>query len=211
MRSWRARARVTGGRDEGDDYREEDGLHDAIQQNIENLAVHNAIARPIIILCAAALVYLLAAAWLLVVARHQDRLSWAVAARIVGMGILAYVASKVLSGIVVDPRPYLVTHTHPLIATARDNGFPSDHVLLVAWLTASLWWIDRRWAPAFAAGVVLVMIGRLGVGAHHTLDVLGSVVIVIVAALIVRAVPLPARWSTPLFPARHALDRARRR
>ncbi len=189
---------------------EEGGLRDAIQQNIETLAVHNAIARPIIILCAAALVYLLVAGWLLVVARRQDRLSLAVAAHIVGLGILAYLASKVLSGIVIDPRPYLVTHTHPLIATARDNGFPSDHVLLVAWLTASLWWIDRRWAPAFAAGMVLVMIGRLGVGAHHTLDVLGSVVIVTVAALVSRAIPLPARWSAPLFPAGRALDRVER-
>lgn len=189
---------------------EEGGLRDAIQQNIETLAVHNAIARPIIILCAVALVYLLVAGWLLVVARRQNRLSLAVAAHIVGLGILAYLASKVLSGIVVDPRPYLVTHTHPLIATARDNGFPSDHVLLVAWLTASLWWIDRRWMPAFAAGMVLVMIGRLGVGAHHTLDVLGSVVIVTVAALVSRAIPLPARWSAPLFPAGRALDRAGR-
>jgi membrane-associated phospholipid phosphatase len=202
---------VTDGRDEGDDYQqEEDGVHDAIQQTIENLAVHNAIARPIIILCAVALVYLLGAAWLLVVTRRLNHLSLAVAARIVGLGVLAYVASKVLSAVVVDPRPYLVTHTHPLIATARDNGFPSDHVLLVAWLTASLWWIDRRWIAAFAAGVILVMIGRLGVGAHHTLDVLGSVTIVVVAALIARAIPLPAQWSAPLFPARRAVDRAGR-
>ena len=189
---------------------EEGGLRDAIQQHIGTLAVHNAIVRPIIILCTVALVYLLVAAWLLVVARRQGRLSLAVAAHIVGLGILAYLASKVLSGVVVDPRPYLVTHTHPLIATARDNGFPSDHVLLVAWLTASLWWIDRRWMPAFAAGMVLVMIGRLGVGAHHTLDVLGSVVIVTVAALVARAIPLPARWSAPLFPAGRAPDRVER-
>ncbi len=203
---------MTGGRDEQNDYQhEEDGVHDAIQQNIETLAVHNAIARPIIILCAAALVYLLAAGWLLVVARRQVRLSRAVAARIIGLGVLAYLASKVLNGIVVDLRPYLVTHTHPLIATARDNGFPSDHVLLVAWLTASLWWIDRRWVPAFVVGVVLVMIGRLGVGAHHTLDVLGSVAIVTVAARVARAIPLPARWAAPLFPARRALDGTKRR
>ncbi len=83
---------MTGGRDEDDDYQEEDGLHDAIQQNIETLAVHNAIARPIIILCAVALIYLMAAGWLLVIARRQERLSLAVAARIIGLGILAYVA-----------------------------------------------------------------------------------------------------------------------
>jgi len=59
--------------------------------------------------------------------------------------------------------------------------------------------------------VVLVMIGRLGVGAHHTLDVLGSVAIVAVAARVARAIPLPARWAAPLFPARRALDGTKRR
>lgn len=94
-----------------------------------------------------------------------------------------------------------MAHTHSLIPVSHDNGFPSDHTLLAAALTASLWWIDRRLLLAFAGGTLLVMLGRLGVGVHHTLDVLGAVGIAAVAAVVVRAVPLPATWDRPLLPA----------
>ena len=47
---------------------------------------------------------------------------------------------------------------------------------LAAALTAGLWWLGRRFMVPFAAGTLLIMLGRLGVGAHHTLDVAGSVV-----------------------------------
>ncbi len=93
-------------------------------------------------------------------------------------------------------------HVRPLIPVARDNGFPSDHTLLAAFLTAALWWIDRRALAAFAVGTLLVMVGRLGVGAHHTLDVLGAVGIVAAAALVVAALPLPVAWNRPLLPPR---------
>jgi len=40
--------------------------------------------------------------------------------------------------------------------------------------------------------------GRLGVGAHHTIDVLGSVLIVVVVAAVSGALPLPDAWDRPL-------------
>ncbi len=176
-------------------------MHDAVQRAVEALALHNLVVRVVLTLCAAVLVYPLALAWLVVVARRLDRVSVRAVARGAVLIVLALAASRVFAHLVVDPRPYLVTHTAPLTPTARDNGFPSDHVLLAAALAVSLWWLDRRWLPAFAAGVVLVMLGRLGVGAHHTLDVLGSVVIVVGAALVAAALPLPVRWSRPVVAA----------
>jgi undecaprenyl-diphosphatase len=113
--------------------------------------------------------------------------------------VVAYVASRILTGVIYDPRPYLVEHLRPLMALSRDNGFPSDHTLLAAALAASLWWIDRRLVLPFAVGAVLVMLGRLGVGAHHTLDVLGSVAIVTAAAVLAGALPLPVAWKAPLL------------
>jgi membrane-associated phospholipid phosphatase len=71
--------------------------------------------------------------------------------------------------------------------------------LLVSALWASLWWIDRRWLGAFVVGVVLVGLGRLGVGAHHTLDVVGSLAIAAGAALVVALLPLPAAWQRPIL------------
>ncbi len=54
---------------------------------------------------------------------------------------------------------------------------------------------------AFAVGTVLVMLGRLGIGAHHTEDVLGSAAIMVVAAFVSRVAPFPLTWGRPLFPA----------
>lgn len=182
-------------------------MHDTIQQGLQALATGNGVARAIIIVCAAAVVYLLVLAWLALAAGERGRLTLAAAGHIIVLGVVAYLVSKVLGHVVNDPRPYIVAHTHPLIPTAHDNGFPSDHTLLAALLTASVWWIDRRLLLVFASGTVLVMLGRLGVGAHHTIDVLGSVAIVVIAGLASRVVPLPTQWNRPILPMLHHVSR----
>ncbi|HEX8035798.1 MAG TPA: phosphatase PAP2 family protein, partial [Ktedonobacterales bacterium] len=94
---------------------------------------------------------------------------------------------------------YVVAHQQPIVPIAHDNGFPSDHTLMAMVLTTSLWWLWRRFVPYFAVGTLLVMLGRLGIGAHHTFDVVGSVVIVLVVALVVGMLPLPRAWTTPII------------
>ncbi len=175
-------------------------MHDTIQQAVEGLALHNTVARVALILCGGALIYLVGLAWLVVAGRQWRRATLRTAARLIVLGVLVVLGSKVLTHVIIDPRPYIVTHTRPLIPTSHDNGFPSDHTLLAAALTASLWWLDRRWLGVFALGTLLVLLGRLGVGAHHTLDVVGSLSIAAVAALVSRAVPLPATWRRPVLP-----------
>jgi len=182
-------------------------MHDTIQQGLHTLVSQNIVVRDAIIVCAAALVYIMAAAWLVVVARRRAWLTARTVVRLAALGVLAYAASKILTGVVSDPRPYLVEHVRPLIPVAHDNGFPSDHTLLAAFLTATLWWLDRRALAAFAVGTLLVMAGRLGVGAHHTIDVLGAVGIVVAAALVVAVLPLPAAWDRPLLPLRWRVAR----
>ena len=174
-------------------------MHDVIQQAVQAWAYQNTLARAGAIVCAVVVVYLLGLAWLVVVAWQRRTLTVAAAARIVALGVLAYLVSKALTHVIVDPRPFIEAHTRPLIPTSRDNGFPSDHTLLVGALGASLWWIHRRWLGAFALGAVLVGLGRLGVGAHHTLDVVGSLAIAAGAALVVGLLPLPAGWQRPIL------------
>jgi membrane-associated phospholipid phosphatase len=170
-------------------------MHDVIQQGLQTLASQNGVARDAVIVCAVTLLYLLGVSWLLIVVWRHARLTVATMARIVALGLLAYLAAKVLTHVIVDPRPYLVAHVRPLIPVAHDNGFPSDHTLLAAVLTVSLWWIDRRLMLPLALGTLLVMMGRLGSGAHHTIDVLGSVAIAGAAAVVVGALPLPVAWQ----------------
>lgn len=178
-------------------------MNDGIQHGLQMLASGSVPARDLALFCATALAYLLCAAWLIVVLWRRARLSAAIVVRWIMLAALAYLAAKVLAHLVIDPRPYIVTHTQPLTSVARDNGFPSDHTLLVGAISAALWWLDRRLITAFAGGTLFVMLGRLAIGAHHTLDVLGSVAIIVIAAVVVGAVPLPVAWSRPLLRGPH--------
>lgn len=168
---------------------------DVIQQTVETIARTDGATRGIAIFLAAVLVFVMVGGWLLIAYQEQARLSIATVVRLACIFGFSYIVGKILGHIVIDPRPYIVEHVAPLMPVATDNGFPSDHTLLASALTATMWWLRRRWSIVFVLGTVLVMLGRLGVGAHHTLDVMGSVVIVLVVSIIVGLVPLPARWN----------------
>lgn len=174
-------------------------MNDPLQQAMQSFALQNGMTRAIAVFCAQMLIFVLAIVWLGVCALRANTISIAVIARMVVLVALSMAAAKVLANVVVDTRPYLVEHTQPLAPVSADNGFPSDHTLLAAALTASLWWIDRRAVVFLALGTLLLMLGRLGIEAHHTLDVAGSVAIVVVAAIVASMLPLPAAWRKPLF------------
>ncbi len=176
-------------------------MQDGLQQALQGVATHNIVARDLIIVCAGALIFLMGIAWVIALIRRRTTLTLATVGHIVVLGLLTYLVARVLGHLIIDPRPYLVAHTHPFIPLPHDNGFPSDHTLLAALMTASLWWVDRRLVAAFAGATVLVALGRLGIEAHHTLDVLGSMAITLVAAFVARVVPFPLTWGRPLLPA----------
>ncbi|BDI33677.1 hypothetical protein CCAX7_57280 [Capsulimonas corticalis] len=73
-----------------------------------------------------------------------------------------------------DPRPFVVGHFPPMIAHAPDNGFPSDHSLLVFSCALLLWPFDRRLCAAAFVCAALVGAGRVASGLHHPIDVLAS-------------------------------------
>ena len=76
------------------------------------------------------------------------------------------------------------TGTPPLIHSATDNGFPSDHTLLLA-TAAVIVALVNRWAGAVGlVFALLIGLARVYVGVHHLLDIFGSFVIVAIAALI---------------------------
>ncbi|HEV7213688.1 MAG TPA: phosphatase PAP2 family protein [Chloroflexota bacterium] len=174
-------------------------MHDAIQRTIQSLAYSNALTKALAVFCAAILVFLLMAAWLVVVFRHRGRVSVASTLQTVLLFGVSYVAAKAISHGVSDPRPYIVQHIQPLMPLAHDNGFPSDHSLLAWAMVFSLLWLAPAAVWPFVLGALLVMLGRLGVGAHHTVDVTGSAAIVFVVAGLVALLRWPAGWRRPIF------------
>lgn len=168
---------------------------DSVQQALEAAASADSLTRVVAIVCADWLIYLVALVLIGALIWRRDRLTVALLVRIVILAALAFTLSLLTGALISDPRPFIVTHTQPLTNVTPDNGFPSDHVLLAATMTAVLWWIDRRLMILCALLTLLIMLGRLAIGAHHTLDVIGSVVLVLVAFLVANWIPLPTRWS----------------
>jgi len=181
-------------------FNQEPTMPDVLQQAMQQFAAQNAFFAALTIFSAEYLVFVLVALWLVVVAMVYRSVTFASLVRTAALAIISFALSLVATRIVSDPRPYLVEHMKTtLVHISTDNGFPSDHVLLAAFLTISLWWVARHYIPVLALGMVLVALGRLGVAAHHTLDVAGSFVIVLVVALIITFIPLPRAWNAPLY------------
>lgn len=128
---------------------------------------------------------------------RPEVLRWLIAAGIAG--VMAEVFTQIGGALYSDPRPFAAGHFHPLIPHAADNGFPSDHALLAAFLVACVVLI-RLWVvvPVVAVLGVLVDWARVGAGIHHPVDVIGSAVFVAVGAVIAIVVtPFVFDWITP--------------
>lgn len=89
----------------------------------------------------------------------------------------AYALGTLGNHLYIDPRPFVVGHFMPFLYHAPDNGFPSDHTLLVSAIAAigTLW----NWRLGFLlwSTALAVAVARVFVGLHHFTDVLGSIVI----------------------------------
>lgn len=99
-------------------------------------------------------------------------------------GVLAFAASRIADALYSNPRPFVQDHFIPLIAHGTDNGFPSSHTLLAAFLTAAVWPYNRRLGKLLGVLTVLVAASRVYAGVHHVADVVASVVIVAFCAWI---------------------------
>lgn len=95
-------------------------------------------------------------------------------------GLLTYALGFLGNHLYIDPRPFVVGHFTPLLPHAPDNGFPSDHTLLVsAFAAVGMFW--NKWLGlALWLIAVIVAIARVYVGLHHPVDVLGSILFALI-------------------------------
>jgi undecaprenyl-diphosphatase len=100
------------------------------------------------------------------------------------IGGVAYLISLAANHLIQDPRPFMAGGFVPMIPGSADNGFPSDHTLLLG-ATAAVTLLASRRAGLFGLlGAILVGLARVYAGVHHLADIAGSLAIVGLAFLI---------------------------
>jgi len=108
--------------------------------------------------------------------------------RVLLLSLFSLAASLILSRIVsqfyYSPRPFVTDEIIPLIQHVADNGFPSDHMLLVSTITVVVLMYTRSLGSILIVLSVLVGLGRVFSGVHHPVDILGSVIIAVIAVLV---------------------------
>lgn len=91
--------------------------------------------------------------------------------------IIAYVIALLAGQLYFDPRPFVQFHFKPLIEHDTENGFPSDHVLLVATVAAVVSVFNKRLSVFLWICTLIIAFARVYVGVHHYRDVIMSIAI----------------------------------
>ena len=96
-------------------------------------------------------------------------------------GPLALIMVFISSHLFYDTRPFVVQNIQPLIPHSPDNGFPSDHTLISMLVALSIYQIQKKAGILIAVLAIIVGVSRILVHIHYPVDILGSIVIAMIA------------------------------
>lgn len=99
---------------------------------------------------------------------------------------LAFVIAIIARNFFFNPRPFVVDNFKPLVPHEADNGFPSDHSLLVGAIASVVLVYKRQIGLVLAILALAVGISRVLAGVHHPIDILGSFIIAALSAWIIQ-------------------------
>jgi len=98
----------------------------------------------------------------------------------------ALLVAQVITKIWARPRPFAAHPTaHVWGSRSHDPSFPSDHASASLAIAFAIFLFDRLVGSIFLAAAVIISLGRVVVGAHYPLDVLGGAAVALGAALLV--------------------------
>ncbi len=165
-------------------------MSDSLQSFVHTFAMQNPSFSALAVFAANYLLFAMVVAFGLIGLLNLKKLTWGLVARAGVALVLTLVLTQILGRLVIDVRPYIAEHYTPLAHVATDNGFPSDHTLVAALLSGFLIWLERRWLAVFAVLTLVIGLGRMAIGAHHSLDIVGSLLIAVVSLAIAGWLPL---------------------
>ncbi|MBI5743607.1 MAG: phosphatase PAP2 family protein [Elusimicrobia bacterium] len=88
-----------------------------------------------------------------------------------------YVTAKLAGALCCNPRPFVLGDFTPLVPHCPDNGFPSEHTLFSAAISAVVWAFGRKTGALLWGLTALVGLSRVLAGVHHLADICGSILI----------------------------------
>ena len=83
------------------------------------------------------------------------------------IGLVALALALVAHRFIEDPRPFVASGARPLIHSSTDNGFPSDHTLLLGISAAVILVVNRRMGLLALLAAFVVGVARVYAGVHH--------------------------------------------
>jgi undecaprenyl-diphosphatase len=159
-----------------------------IADAINDLSGHSWVADDVMKIAASDLIFvafaIFAVRMLLVVRdRHWATLVYVGATLVLAFG-LGLVAAQVYS----EPRPFTAHHDiRQLISHAAGQSFPSDHATAsFAIGFAMLVFVSRTWGLVLLSLAVVIGFARVYTGLHYPGDILGSLIVVLLAVGIVQ-------------------------
>lgn len=120
--------------------------------------------------------------WLYFIAKRKEEALLAFYAVLLGLGLNALIGF-----VSFHPRPFMDGLGALLIPHAAENSFPSDHTTFTASIALTLLLLPRtvRWGALLLILAILGGLARVYLGLHYPLDILGSLVVSAIVALIV--------------------------
>lgn len=97
---------------------------------------------------------------------------------------LALLLSRLTRLVYFNPRPFVEQGITPLIAHAANNGFPSDHALLGFTLASVIYVYNKKIGVLLFLAAAAIGVSRVYLKIHSPEDIVGSLVIAIIAVAI---------------------------
>lgn len=113
---------------------------------------------------------------------------------------IIFLISRISSIFYFNPRPFVVGHFVPLVYHEPDNGFPSDHTLLLSSVAMLFYLYRRRIGYVLFFLTAIVAFSRVYVGVHHTIDVLCSLIIATVVITLLHSILKYFKIYTRVWP-----------
>jgi undecaprenyl-diphosphatase len=105
----------------------------------------------------------------------------------VAASVLAWAVNAAISVIYFRPRPFVSHEAINLINKSADSkSFPSDHTAIAFALAFSVYFFNRKLGILLLALAILVAFGRIYVGVHYPLDIVGGFIVGMGSAIFVK-------------------------